>query len=288
MSLFISKKNGTEIFLSIWEWCPTWCQSCSHTILKNKNFKLKDLKKQIDISNKLSDSWFNYFLYWTNRIKNSNILEIIKYIKKIWRKCRLQIPIESKIIDLINYKNIIKEYVISKKIDKKESLLILIDSIKEFYNKDVIINYDLLISEDLLKNIEKILKINFKKSDNNIKYIKIWNIILNARSLYYINSKEKKVENLDIKSCFSYDSFEINENKIEINDHFEIDKDLNIIFHNPLCFIGNNKISNLEKRDIDIIKDLDKYKNHYLDKLNSDFEKNCYKCISTWFDYNRY
>ena len=95
MSLFISKNSKTEIFLFILEWCPTWCQSCSETIKKNRNFKLDDLKKQIDISNNVSDSWFSYFLYWTNNIKNEYILEIIKYIQKLERNCRIQIPIES-------------------------------------------------------------------------------------------------------------------------------------------------------------------------------------------------
>lgn len=286
MSLFISKNLKTEIFISIWEWCPTWCQSCSYTIKKNKNYKLEEVKKQIDISNKKSDKLFNYFLYWTNDIENKNVLEIIKYIKNIWRNCRLQIPIEAKEKNIHNYKNTINEYVISKKIERKEDLIILIESIKEFYNKNIIVNYDLLIKNDFIKIIEKILKINFEHNQDNTKSVKIWNIIINTRDLYYINSKEKKIENLNINSCFAYDSFEINENNISINDHYEIDKDLNIIFHNPLCFIWNNKISNLEKNEKDIINDLKKYKNHYLEKLNSDFENNCFKCISKWFRYD--
>lgn len=287
MSLFISKNSKTEIFLSIWEWCPTWCQSCSETIKKNRNFKLDDLKKQIDISNSVSDSWFSYFLYWTNNIKNEYILEIVKYIQKLERNCRVQIPIESKNNDLKIYENIINEFVISKKIENKGDLIKLINSIKEFYNKDIILNYDLLIKDEFVKVLEKILKINFEEN-NSAKAIKIWNIIINTRELYNINTKEKKIENLNIKSCFAYDSFEINWSNIIINDHFEVDKDLNVIFHNPLCFIWNNKISNLEKNEEDIINDLNKYKNHYLEKLNNDFENNCYKCISTWFDYNKY
>lgn len=286
MSLFISKNSKTEIFISIWEWCPTWCQSCSETIKKNRSFKLDDLKKQIDISNNVSDSWFSYFLYWTNNIKNEYILEIIKYIQKLERNCRIQIPIESKNNDLKIYENIINEFVISKKIENKNDLIKLINSIKEFYNKDTILNYDLLIKYEFVKVLEKILKTNFEKKQDNTKSLKISNIIINTRDLYYINSKEKKIENLNINSCFAYDSFEINKNNISINDHYEIDKDLNIIFHNPLCFIWNNKISNLEKNEKDIINDLKKYKNHYLEKLNSDFENNCFKCISKWFRYD--
>ena len=287
MSLFISKNSKTEIFLSIWEWCPTWCQSCSETIKKNRNFKLDDLKKQIDISNNVSDSWFSYFLYWTNNIKNEYILEIIKYIQKLERNCRIQIPIESENNDLKIYENIINEFVISKKIENKNDLIKLINSIKEFYNKDIILNYDLLIKYEFVKVLEKILKINFEEN-NNAKTIKIWNIIINTRELYNINTKEKKIENLNIKSCFAYDSFEINWSNIIINDHFEVDKDLNVIFHNPLCFIWNNKIIKKKKNEKDIIDDLNKYKNHYLEKLNNDFENNCYKCISTWFNYNKY
>lgn len=286
MSLFISWNDKTEIFISIWEWCPTWCQSCSHTIKKNKNYFLKDIKQQIDLSNKLSDRKFSYFLYWTNNIKSDNVIEIIEYIKKIWRNCRLQIPIESKNIDLNNYKTIITEYVISKKIWKKEELIFFIESIKEFHNKDIIINYDLLIKEEFIEIIEKILKINFEQNEDNTKSIKIWNILINTRDLYYINSKEKKIENLNIKSCFAYESFVIKNDNVLIKDHYEIDKDLNIVFHNPLCFIWNNKITNLTQEENKILSDFNKYKNHYLEKLNSDFENNCFKCISTWFKYD--
>jgi len=80
---------------------------------------------------------------------------------------------ESKIKNLDNYKKIIKEYVISKKIEKKEDLVILIESIKQFYNKEIIVNYDLLIKDEITNKLEKILKIKFEINNDNTKSIKI-------------------------------------------------------------------------------------------------------------------
>ena len=288
MSLFISESKGTEIFISVWEWCPTWCQSCSHSLKKIKNYELKDVKKQIDIWNIYADDNFVYFLYWTDNIKNTKLSQIVKYIKKIGRKSRIQIPLKSKYSDILNYREDISEFVISIKVDDKNKLINLISSIKEFYNKNLIINYDLLIKKEYIKVIEKILNIKFNQNEDLTFSKNIWNIIINIRELYFINSKDKKIENLKINSCFAYESFILNKKNIIIKDHFEINNNLDIVFHNPLCFIGKNKISNLKQENIKIISDFEKYKNHYLKKLNSDFEKNCFKCITNWFNYNDY
>ncbi len=286
MSLFISKNQKTEIFISVWEWCPTWCQSCSQTIKKNKNYGLKDIQNQIEIWDKISDKNFVFFLYWTNNLENDKIFEIIKYIKQKNRNIRLQIPLEAKKEQIDIFKNLTHEFVISSKIDNKIQLIKFLKSLKDMHKNNFIINYDLLIKNEYIKILEKSLKIEFEKNDDLTYSKKLWNIFLNLRELYFINSKEKKVENLKIKSCFAYESFEIKDNNILINDHLEIDKNLNVIFHNPLCFIWNNKITNLKQTNEKIISDFKKYKNHYLAKLNSDFEKNCFKCIQTWFRYD--
>lgn len=290
MILFKSSNKKTEIFISIWEWCPTWCQSCAKTIKKIKHNSLVDIKEQIDLTNKISDENFSYFLYGTNILENKNITEIKNYLKLINRKYRIQIPIEANInnISQIIDKDIINEFVISKKISSINELKLLINSIKEFYKQNnIIINYDILINKNLILVLEKILKINFNKNNDNTFSKTIWNINLNLRELYNINYKEKKIENLNINSCFVYDSFKIYNNFIEVLDHYEIDKNFDLSFHNPLCFIWNNKITNLKQNNTEIINNFTKYKNHYLEKLNSDFEKNCFKCISTWFDYSK-
>ena len=290
MLMFKWKNNKTEIFISLWEWCPTWCQSCSRTIAQIKSFNLKELKEQIDISNSLSDDTFSYFLYWTNNIKNNEINDIINYIESINRNYRIQIPLDSKKEDLdklIN-KQKINEFVISKKIKEKEELRDIIKSIKEFYKiPNIIINYDLLIKKEFIHALEKILKIRFNENDDKTLEGVIWNININLRELYNINYKNKKIDDLNLKSCFVYDSFNIKKDHIEILDHYEIDRNLDICFHNPLCYIWNNKIANMKQERKKLISNFEKYKNHYLKDLNSDFEKNCFICISNWFNYRK-
>jgi len=288
MNIFKSRNNNTEIFIRIWEWCPTWCQSCIITAKKNKEFNLKEVKTQIDISNNISDNNFSYFLYWTNNIINSNINKITTYINSLNRKYRIQIPIHTNLNNLkkINKKTI-NEYVISYKVMSTQDIKILIQSIKEFYNnKNIIINYDLLIKEELIPILQKILKIDFKEQQDNTVIWKIQNIEIHLRQLYFINYKEKKINNLWINSCFVYDAFEIKENYIEIIDHYEITKKLEITFHNPLCYIWNHKVTNLNKEKKEKIKDFIVYKN-FLKNLNHDFEKNCFKCITNWFNYKK-
>jgi len=289
MQLFKSKDNKCEIFICIWEWCPTWCQSCNKTIQKTKEYKLEELKKQIDISHKISDENFSYFLYWTNNISNSYISEITNYLDSLNRNYRIQIPLSSNLEDLekLTNKNI-QEFVISKKIASSTDIKELIKSIQSFYNKkNIIVNYDLLIDEKLIPVLEKILKINFEKNSDSTLSKTIKNIDIHLRKLYFINYKEKKIDNLEISSCFIYDSFNIKNNFIEILDHYEIDKNLEITFHNPLCYIWQHKVTNLEQNNEKIIEDFKEYKNHYLEKLNNDFEKNCFKCITNWFRYNK-
>ena len=290
MLLFRWKDNKTEIFICIWEWCPTWCQSCNKTIAQIKEYNLSELKDQIDLSNKLSDDSFSYFLYWTNNITNPEINNITNYIKSINRNYRIQIPLESNKKDLSNLveQNKINEFVISKKIKITEDLKEIIKSIQEFYKaENIVINYDLLIKKELIPALEKILKTNFEKNSDNTYSKTIKNINFNLRDLYNINYKTKSIDDLNISSCFVYDSFNIFDNYIEVLDHFEVDKNLDISFHNPLCYIWNNNIANLKQKNKEIISNFNKYKNHHLNKLNSDFEKNCFVCISNWFDYRK-
>lgn len=286
MKLFISKDETVEIFLSIWEWCPTWCQSCSQTLKKTKNYKLEDLKLQIDTAHSQSDERFVFFLYWSRDIENTHLSEIINYISNLGRKIRLQLPIESKKKDISKYIYQIKEYVISKKISNSTECKDLFRNISEFYKENIIINYDLLVWKTYIDWIERILGVKFNKRIDWTLNLKLNNIIINIRDLYIIDSKNRKIDNLNISSCYSYESFQLKEDFIQINDHYEIDSQLNIIFHNPLCFIGNNKISNLRRDRKLILNDFKKYKNMYLEKLNDNYRYNCYKCITTWFRYD--
>lgn len=281
--LFRATDNKCEIFISLWEWCPTWCQWCSITNKKTSFRSTEEIKESIDFANIFFDKNFSFFLYSTNNLKNPYLWEIIDYIKKIWKYYRIQIPINSSKKDIIHFKN--QEFIISKRIKTKEELKEFFKSFQEFYNeKNIIINYDLLLETKFISVLEKILKINFTKNKDLTFSGKINNIFINIRELYDIDFKEKYVKNLKIKNCFSLDSFEIKNQEIIIKDHIEIDKNLNINFHNPLCYLWNHKISNLKRRKEEIIQDFQNYK-FFLEKHNFDFEKNCFSCIQKWFSY---
>jgi hypothetical protein len=149
------------------------------------------------------------------------------------------------------------------------------------------VNYDFLIDLKYKTVFESILKKEFEKESEWIYHLDMRNIRICLRSLYNINYQEKKVENLNLKSCLVYDSFDIGAESIYIDDHIEIEPNLDITFHNPLCYIGYPKISNIwQEREI-ILKNFSRYKNDYLAKLNSDMEKSCFECIKKGFDYRK-
>jgi hypothetical protein len=71
-----------------------------------------------------------------------------------------------------------------------------------------------------------------------------------------------------------------------INDHIEIDENLGITFHNPLCYLGQHKISNLNKKDDEIIQNIKEFNTHISNFPSNDFSKNCFDCITkNRFDY---
>lgn len=290
MALFQSSNSKTEIFICIGKWCPTGCQSCWKAVLKNSSYSLSELKKQIDVSHGNSDEKFSYFLYGTNNISHPEIKNIIQYLIKLWRNYRIQLPlsaIKEEISDII-FNGKINEFVVSQKISSIIEVKEVIKNIKEFYKMpNIIINYDLLIDLKFIPAFEKILQCSFKKNNDNTFSAKIANIHLNFRELYIINYRENKIDNLWITSCFSDNSFDVGWEKILIHDHYEIDENLDIMFHNPLCFIGNNKVSNWNFTQEKIIKNFTQYKNHYLKELNNDFPKTCFSCISNGFQYNK-
>lgn len=289
MALFQSSNSKTEIFICIGKWCPTWCQSCGKAVLKNSSYSLSDLQKQIDISHINSDENFSYFLYGTNNISNPEIKNIVTYIINLWRNYRIQLPLWTKKEEIVNLviKESLNEFVVSQKISSINSVKEVIKNIQEFYQvPNIVVNYDLLIDLKFIPAFEKILKCHFNKNIDNTYSAKISNIHLNFRELYIINYRLHKIDNLWITSCFSNNSFDVNEKNILIYDHYEIDENLDVMFHNPLCFIGNNKISNLEFSQDRIIENFTQYKNHYLKKLNNDFPKTCFSCISNGFRYD--
>ena len=297
MPLFTSKNQWAEIFISIWEWCPTWCQSCSKTLKPNKSLKLADIQNAIDTSHSLSDKNFSYFLYGTNNITNPEIKSITQYIESLSRNYKIQIPLDTKYLDITHLlpsperggtEGWVSIFIVSKKITQKREILEVISSIKEFFWKEnVFVNYDFLIDLKYKAVFESILKKEFEKESEWIYHLDMKNIRICLRSLYNINYKEKKVENLNLNSCLVYDSFDIGTESIDIDDHIEIEPNLDVTFHNPLCYIGYPKISNIWQERGVILKNFSRYKNEYLAELNSDMENSCFECIRKGFDYRK-
>jgi sulfur relay (sulfurtransferase) DsrF/TusC family protein len=305
MPLFTSKNQWAEIFISIWEWCPTWCQSCQKTLKPNKSLKLIDIQNAIDVSHSLSDQNFSYFLYGTNNITNPEIQSITEYIQNLWRKYKIQIPLSTEYNDIKplipspsggglgrgstgKNKKKISIFIVSKKITEKKEILEVITSIKEFFWKEnIFVNYDFLIDLKYKAVFESILKKEFEKEWEWLYHLDMKNIRICLRSLYNINYKEQTVENLNLKSCLVYDSFEIGSESIDIDDHIEIEPNLDVTFHNPLCYIWYPKISNIWQETKVILENFSRYKNEYLAELNTNMEKSCFKCIRKGFDYRK-
>lgn len=289
MKLFRWNNPWTEIFICVWKRCPTGCPSCYKTRLSQEIYPLEKVQKQIDISHELSDSSFSYFLYGTD-IFQVEIIDIIRYITSIWRKYRLQIPLEAepdRVESFFLDTNTTHEMVISKKIEDIASLKQSFMSIAWFYNqKKFRVNYDLLIPKIWIPTFESLLKIRFIQNDDLTYSAQLWKIMINIRELYVINPQKKCIDQLAIKTCFSNDAFEVYDDHIEIMDHFEIDENLDICFHNPLCYIGKNKIANMSAEAETIIHFFKKYKYTYLKNLEWDFKHNCYTCIKHGFQYD--
>ena len=289
--IFQTKNSWAEIFIQLWAGCPTNCQSCKITKMEIRYYSLKEVKKQIDLGNEIADEKFSFFLYWTDNKKNPHLNEIANYIKSIGREYKIQIAIDTKREDIEkiikdNMKNSLNKFIISKKIKNKQDINKLIESFKNLrWIRNTFFNYDLLIDLKYKNVFEKIFKKKFKKESEWIYFLDWANIKLYIRSLYFINYKEKKIENLNLKNCLIYDSFNINDEIIEVIDHFEIDEKLDITFHNPLCYIWQPKISNIWKPKSMILQDFLKYKNNYLKKFSKNMNKSCFECITNNYHY---
>ena len=134
---------------------------------------------------------------------------------------------------------------------------------------------------------EKIFQKEFQKETEGIYVLEWKNIKLYVRSLYFINHQKKSIENLNLKACLVYESFLIHTTHIEVLDHFEIDANLDVTFHNPLCYIGKPLITNLSQTPEKIINDFRVYKDTYLKELNTNLEKNCFTCINNSYNYSK-
>jgi hypothetical protein len=77
----------------------------------------------------------------------------------------------------------------------------------------------------------------------------------------------------------------LKQNSIEIIDHYEVDKNLHIMFHNPLCYIWKNKVTHLWQKKEKILSDFRKYTDLHLSKFTNNYTRACFTCITHPFDY---
>lgn len=287
MKLFLPQNSEKEVFISVWKWCFTNCQSCIKAKEKVSFLNIKLIKNIINKSCEKIDNNFDFFLYWTEVLKHPKINEIIKEIENKNKSYKIQITSMTKKKDFEKLKSDLFKVVLSKNIEEKKDLIWIIESIKEFYwDTKFSLNIDLLIDLKSINYFEKILKTPKKKESNWIYYIQNKNIKIYFRQKYFINYNNKKIDNIGITKCLINNNFKLKWNHILINDHIEIDENLGITFHNPLCYLGQHKISNLNKKDDEIIQNIKEFNTHISNFPSNDFSKNCFDCITkNRFDY---
>lgn len=289
MKLFLPQNSDKEVFISIWKWCFTNCQSCLKAKEKVSFLDIKKIKEIINISCKKIDLKFDFFLYWTETLKHPNLKEIISEIEQNNKSYKLQITSNTKKEDFncLNIKKI--KLVLSKNIENKKELIWIINSIKEFYwDMNFSLNIDLLIDLNYINYFEKILKTEKKKEMDWIYFIESKNIKIYFRKKYFINHKNKQIDNLWINQCLINENFELKWSKIIINDHIEIDENLDLTFHNPLCYLWSHKISNLNKKNDEIIENIREFNSHISKISSNNFSKTCFDCITkNRFDYSK-
>lgn len=281
MKLFLPKNKENEVFISTWKWCFTNCQSCLKAKEKVSFLEYKKIENIIDITEKKINWPFEYFLYWTEVLKHPELDKIISKIKSKWQNYKLQITSHNTPNDFHNIKDNFLKLVLSKNIEDKKDLLGILESIKAFNNnKRFHLSIDLLINLELIKYFEQLLKVKKIKENEWIHFIKKWNITLYFRNKYNINYSDKNIDNIGIKKCLISENFEIKWDKIQFNDHIEIEENLDLTFHNPLCYLWKHKISNLCRNQHEIISDIKKFNSHINNFSWDEFSKTCFDCIT--------
>lgn len=288
-----------HVSIKIWTWCPAWCD-CDFSYKKIKNeitYNIESLKKNIDfIDENFSDS-FEIFLVWLNVLKYEKLFEILDIIISKWRKFKIQIPHFLTENDYLVLEKLSEKYwkfncSIPKTIDSSLDISNLLLLIKNFSK----INFSWKIYFDVFLDLEKYEKVIFSiiQKMSTIQSLNEYNCIIWDKFdikfhdlSWKINHEKREISNLKRKSCLMKNYFYIDDKYIFLNDHIEILPNWDLTFHDNLCYLAHFAISEISKKDFEIIKDFEKYIK-YLEKISDwDLVINCYKCLKNKYNYNK-
>ncbi len=296
MSLFVSKGKEIEVFIKIWEKCPTWCSDCHYANTSEIFYWFDDLTLNINYWIKHTSEDFRFFLYWVDTIKYPHLEKLIKYINDKWRDILIQIDYNNltdeykdKLRELVTNNSKI-ELVISRVISSKKDAYNLLKSFKFFIkNKDLNVRYDLVIDYKKYRNLYDLLIskfCNIKENSLHDNY-SFWisNIKWSISKRIFVNNKTKTIDNILYKDCVVKSFFKLREKSILLNDSIEIDKNWIFRIHTNLCFLWDLRISNAKYSEEKILSDFISFWEYINKKDNSNMWETCYKCINTLYTY---
>ncbi len=296
MNLFFSESDEVEIFIKLWEKCPTACNSCSYAHADLKFYDKEVISK--NIKDAVSLTWPNirFFLYGTDSLKSSDLKEILDLIYNLWRTAMIQldfynIDANNKLLSELSLEYNWIEFLIARMIKNKDDLICLLESFKRHTKEypNIYFRYDIIIDiKKYWKAFELILKMlkNVVHSNMHDNYSftlgKISGCISKAIQIDVFN---KRINDVSFKSCVLKNFFAIKEWWIQLFDSIEIDQEGNIRIHTPLCFLWDIKISNIKFSQEKIMIDFSSFEDFLLSRNYSDMWKACYECINTPYKY---
>ena len=296
MKLFYSESNEIEVFIKLWEKCPTACNSCSFANAKEQFYDYKIINKLIDSAVLLTWDNIRFFLYWTDTLMHPELENILDHVYLRGRVAMIQLDyysIENK-MDLLNslkmnYPQI--EFLIARMIKNKDDFSNLLLSFKNHTKlyPTIHFRYDIIIDtykypkafEIMLRKMKGVVESNMHDNYSFTFGSVSWCL----SKAITINPKEKKVDNVSFKGCVLDKFYNVGTDRVDLFDSIEIDNDGNFRIHTPLCFLWDLKISNISFSNKKIINDFRDFKKFLRGRDYSDMWKACYKCIKTPYSF---
>lgn len=296
MSLFITDTNEIEIFIKLWDKCPTACLNCWYANAPLKFYDINIIKKNIYSCLNITSNNIRFFLYWVDTFSCDYLEELLDYIYSFWRKVLIQIDYR-KIIWMKDYINLLIskyswiEFLIARTIQDKIDLSLIIQSIKFVSSNftSTTFRYDLIINTEKYGKIFNLLINKFSSvqdinmHDNYSFYLN--NISWSISKEISIDSKNSIINNISFKDCVLKSFFLIEWNKINLFDSIEVDFDWNFRIHTPICFLWDIKISNINFSNKKILDDFSKFNLYINSRDYSVMWKSCYDCIKSPYVY---
>ncbi len=297
--LFINKWNPSSILLRIWEHCATNCYNCYSRYDKKNNYKYNDFSEVFKFMKDKCDKSFSVFLFWTEVIFHPEIEKFIEDKTIMLFRHSLHInPIYSilradKMLSLYNKYNYIyfDTCYFMKNVDEIKGVFKTILFLKKHQ-----INSSMDLFVDLWK-FWKIIKIFFKEQGfmfnkqertSHLNFPDCLEFTINNKKLaimiYHTKKQEirnKTITNIPNTWCVVRKTFDIDDNKILVNEEIELDYKWVIKMHiNTYCNKAIKQISHINKSNIEIKNDFKKLDEYLVQYDNDDMWKDCFRCVS--------